>query len=287
MPGLARVLAPIPSPMTYHGTNTYLLGDRSLAVIDPGPADAAHLDALLRAIAGRRVSHIIVTHSHLDHSPLAQPLSKATGAPVLAFGAWDSGRSPIMAQLAFNGLAGGGEGVDRDFAPDVTLADGAMIRGDEWALQALHTPGHMGNHLCLDWSGTVFTGDHVMGWSSSLVSPPDGDLTDFMTSLDRLLARPALRYFPGHGDPVEAPHARLTALRDHRLGREAQILDVLREGPADIARLTGRVYADTPPKMHPAAARNLFAHLVDLVQRSRVQARPALSIDAEFWVLSP
>ena len=281
-PGLVRVLAPNPSPMTLHGTNSYLLGETRLAVIDPGPADPLHLDALLAAIGGRPVSAIVVTHSHVDHSPLARPLARATGAPVLAFGDSAAGRSPVMQRLAAQGLAGGGEGVDPDFAPDETLSDGQILADDDWSLEALHTPGHMGNHLCLLWDRTLFSGDLVMGWASSLVSPPDGDLTDFMASLDRLSALDLTTCQSGHGAPIPDPQARIDWLRRHRLSREAQVLEALTPGPADLPTLTARVYTDIPPAMHPAAARNLLAHLVDLFGRGLVTATPHLAQDARF-----
>ncbi len=280
--GIARVLAPNPSPMTFWGTNSYLLGDRSVAVIDPGPSSPAHFEALLRAIGGRKVSHILVTHSHVDHSPLARPLAKATGAPVLAFGDSRAGRSPAMDQLAAQGLAGGGEGVDPDFAPDILLADGGVVEGDEWTLEAFHTPGHFGNHLCLRHGNDLFSGDHVMGWASSLVSPPDGDLTDFMASTQRLTKIGAARALPGHGDPVEALDARLRWLIGHRLSREAQILDALAAGPATCEALTAVIYTDVAPALLPAAARNVFAHLVDLAGRGAVAATPELSVNATF-----
>ncbi|WP_295317652.1 MBL fold metallo-hydrolase, partial [Roseobacter sp.] len=189
-PGLRRILAPNPSPMTFRGTNTYLLGTRDLAVIDPGPVSEPHLRAILDAVLpGQRISHIIVTHAHLDHSPLAAGLSAATGAPVLGFGPAHAGRSTVMTRLALTGMAEGGEGIDTAFSPDETLADGDIIEGDGWSLEVLHTPGHIGNHICLGWGNRCFTADHVMGWASSLVSPPDGDLTDFMASCARLMAR--------------------------------------------------------------------------------------------------
>ena len=280
--GLTCVLAPNPSPMTYWGTNTFLVGTKSLAIIDPGPQSDAHLAALLAAIGGRSVSHIIVTHSHLDHSPLARPLADATGAPVLAFGASDAGRSDVMQSLADVGLAGGGEGVDIDFVPDHIVADGDIINGDGWALDVIHTPGHMGNHIALGWGDAVFTGDHVMGWASSLVSPPDGNLTHFMTSIERLMQRPARIFYSAHGDPITNPMERLRWLRDHRLSREAQILAALGNDAADVESLTHAVYCDIAPQMLPAAARNVFAHLVDLHGRGLVDATPRLATTAAF-----
>ena len=284
-PGLRRVLAPNPSPMTHWGTNTYLLGGAAgLAVIDPGPADSEHLAALLRAIGRAPVSHILVTHSHLDHSALAAALARATGAPVLAFGDAEAGRSAAMRALVEGGLRSGGEGVDLHFAPDRTVADGDVIAGPGWRLEVMHTPGHMGNHICLRWEDGVFTGDHVMGWASSLVSPPDGDLTDFMASCARLAARPAARFYPGHGAPVTDPAARLAWLIAHRQAREGQILSALHDAPEGLtlAALTARIYTDTPAALHPAAARNVLAHLVDLIGQNLATASQPLSDTSTF-----
>jgi glyoxylase-like metal-dependent hydrolase (beta-lactamase superfamily II) len=282
-PGLRRILAPNPSPMTYRGTNTYLLGHRGIAVIDPGPADDAHLGAILAALGtGQWVSHIVVTHSHVDHSPLARALSRATGAPVLAFGDATAGRSAVMTQLARDGMNGGGEGIDAGFRPDICLRDGQVIEGEGWALEVIHTPGHLGNHIALGWEGTCFTADHVMGWASSLVSPPDGDLSDFMASCEKLRARPWRRFHPGHGAPVEAPAARLDWLIDHRRAREASILAQLAKGPASTGQLTARIYIDVPTAVLPAAKRNVFAHLVELTGKSEVSFEGSLGADSTF-----
>lgn len=286
-PGIRRILAPNPSPMTYRGTNTYLIGEREIAVIDPGPLSDAHLSAILGALApGQRISHIVVTHSHLDHSPLAAPLSQRTGAPVLAFGGPDAGRNAVMTQLAQQGLAGGGEGIDTGFRPDIEVADGARIEGDDWTLEVIHTPGHLGNHIALALGDVCFTADHVMGWASSLVSPPDGDLTDFMASCHRLRARDWSVFHPGHGAPIIDPAARLDWLINHRLAREAQILAALEDDDATVAALTRRIYVDTPEQLLPAAERNVFAHLVDLTTRSLVAPEPDLSVAARFHRLT-
>lgn len=284
---LTCVLAPNPSPMTFWGTNTYLLGRDALAIIDPGPDSPAHFDALLAAIAGRPVTHILLTHSHLDHSPMAAPLSKELDAPVLAFGDSSAGRSAVMKRLAQDGLTGGGEGIDRDFTPDICLMDGEAVTGPWGTVEAIHTPGHIGNHLCFAWNDVMFTGDHVMGWASSLVSPPDGDLTDFMRSCARLKERPATTCYPGHGAPITDPMARLDWLINHRLAREAQLLTALQQGLMDVTTLTAQVYADVTPALLPAAARNVFAHLVDLTQRGLVAAVPELALTAEFKLKVP
>lgn len=282
-PGLRRIIAPNPSPMTFRGTNTYLLGQRDLAVIDPGPDSAPHLEAILRAVQpDQKITHIIVTHSHLDHSPLARPLAQACGAPILAFGGPDAGRSQVMSDLAQAGLAGGGEGIDTDFEPDICVADGAQITGDGWTLEVIHTPGHLGNHISLGWGAACFTADHVMGWASSLVSPPDGDLTDFMASCKRLQQQSWRVFYPGHGAPVEDPVGRLDWLIQHRLSREAAILEALTHGPTTAEALAKRIYTETPPALLGAATRNVFAHLVDLTGRSEVSPLGALSANAVF-----
>ncbi|MEM6586844.1 MAG: MBL fold metallo-hydrolase [Pseudomonadota bacterium] len=282
-PGLRRVLAPNPSPMTYRGTNTYLLGTRDIAVIDPGPDNEGHLSAILDALEpGQHISHIFVTHSHRDHSPLARPLSAATGAPVYAYGRSGTGRSDIMAKLTAAGLTDRGEGIDEAFIPDHCLSDEEEIAGSNWSLTALWTPGHLGNHLCFAWDGCVFTGDLVMGWASSLVSPPDGDLTDFMASCRRLQARGADVFHSGHGAPITEPMARLEWLITHRLSREAAILEALTEGPATPSELARAIYTDTPARLLFAAERNILAHLVDLYMKNQVRSIGDLTETARF-----
>lgn len=285
-PGVRRVLAANPSPMTHWGTNTYIVGQGRVAVIDPGPGDPGHFQSILDSLApGETISHIFVTHSHLDHSPLARPLAEKTGAPVLAFGDSQAGRSPLMKSLALGGLVGGGEGVDPDFRPDETLADGTTVTGSDWQLTAIWTPGHFGNHLSFAWNDIAFTGDHIMGWASSLVSPPDGDLTEFMASTRRLARRNDRVFYPGHGDPVDDPTGRANWLVNHRHGREQSILAVLQNGPCDIKTLTARIYTDIPPALIPAAERNVFAHLIDLVHHFKVTAEPYLGISARYSLI--
>ncbi len=280
---IRRLLAPNPSPMTHWGTNTYLLGKSDIAVVDPGPEDPAHLGAILAALEpGQHITHIFVTHAHLDHSPLARPLAAATGAKVLAYGDAFAGRSIIMQDLVARGLRDGGEGVDQAFSPDIRLQDGEVVSGESWSLTALWTPGHMANHMSFDAQGHVFTGDHVMGWASSLVSPPDGDLAAFMSSCARLEMRDDQVYLPGHGAPVANPAERINWLIRHRRDREASILTAL-EGPAlTVPALTERIYTDTPPALLPAAQRNVFAHLIDLVSREKARATPRLEFTASF-----
>lgn len=276
-PGLRMVLAPNPSPMTHWGTNTYLLGAGEVTVIDPGPADDRHLAALLAALEpGERITQILVTHAHLDHSPLARPLASATGAEILAFGGATSGRSPRMVALA--GL-GGGEGLDHTFQPDRLLRDGDQILGADWALTTLHTPGHLGGHLCFAWGETLFCGDHVMGWAPSLVSPPDGDMTDYMASLDRIAQGGWRRGYSAHGAPLPDLPARIAEITAHRRSREAAILAALTDSP-DLTKLQHRVYAELAPALQPAARRNLLAHLVDLAHRKKIVP------DTEDWQIT-
>jgi glyoxylase-like metal-dependent hydrolase (beta-lactamase superfamily II) len=281
--GVRRILAPNPSPMTFRGTNTYLLGDRDIAVIDPGPLNEAHLEAILGSVGqGQRISHILVTHAHLDHSPLAEVLGRATGAPVLAYGGPDAGRSTVMQALTETGLVGGGEGVDAGFYPDEVLADGDLVETDGWTLRAHWTPGHFGNHMCFEVGDMLFTGDLVMGWASSMVSPPDGDLTDFMASCRRMRALGAEVMHAGHGAPIENPAARLDWLIAHRESREADILRALEAGAATAPDLAETIYTETPPALMPAATRNVLAHLIDLAGKNHVHSLDRLSRDSRF-----
>lgn len=276
-----RVVAPNPSPMTFTGTNTYILGTGEVAVIDPGPDLDDHLRAILGALdPGERVSHVLVTHNHRDHSPLAAALSERTQAPVFAFGLAHEGRSQTMEILANKADIGGGEGIDEGFSFDRSLSDGEVVSADTWSVTAIHTPGHLANHLCFASGDVLFSGDHVMGWATSLVSPPDGDLGAFMRSAQKLLPRGEQVYFPGHGDPVQSPRDRVRWLIDHRRGREAQILDQLGRSKMTIAALTAAIYADVAPALHGAASRNVLAHLIDLVERRIVEADPEIGLES-------
>lgn len=284
-PGIRRIIAENPSFMTYWGTNTYVIGTGRVAVIDPGPAQGDQVNTVLAMLApSEEVSHILVTHAHLDHSPGARTLAARTGAPVLAYGGPEAGRSALMRELAAGGRISGGEGVDGAFAPDRCLADGETVRGENWALQALWTPGHFGNHLsfALPKQQALFSGDLVMGWSSSLISPPDGDLSAFMASLDRLAARSDAVYYPGHGDPVLDPAARVAELTAHRRMRTGQIRAALEGIEADAPTLVARIYTDIPAASAPAAARNVLAHLIDMASRNEVQYTPPLTATSVF-----
>ncbi|GAA0597251.1 MBL fold metallo-hydrolase [Craurococcus roseus] len=256
-PGVRRVLCPNPSAFTFRGTNTYLIGHgRSVAVLDPGPEDAAHLAAILAATRGETVTHILVSHTHRDHSPGATALAAATGAPTYAYG-------PHLTPPGE-----GGEGGDHAFRPDRRLADGEAVEGEGWRLTAVHTPGHCGNHLCfaLEGTGTLFSADHVMSWSTSVVSPPDGDMAAYMRSLERVREREDGLLLPGHGPPIVEPRPFLAALTAHRQEREALVADALKRAgrPVTAAELVPPVYGELDPRLVAAAGRSLLAHLIKL-----------------------
>ena len=282
-PGLVAVTAPNSGPMTFTGTRSYLLGDRDVAIIDPGPDDAAHRAALLTALApGAKVTAILVTHAHRDHSAGARALQAETGAPILGFG--PRAVSPAMARLAMAGSIGGGEGIDAEFAPDRRLEDGETVDGAGWRLEAVHTPGHLGDHLCFAWNegAALFSGDTVMGWATTLISPPDGDLGEFLDSLRRLQVRRDGVFFPGHGAPVRDPKGMIEWQLAHRAEREAQIRAALAAGSATIPQIVGLVYPDLGPALRPAAARNVLAHLIDLAARDQVRSDGPISEAATF-----
>lgn len=281
-PQLTRLVAPNPSPMTHWGTNTFVLGGRDVVVIDPGPESDAHLSALIAAIGGRRVSHILVTHSHLDHSPLARRLRQVTDAPVCAFGPSDAGRTDQMNALAHAGLMGGGEGVHLCFTPDICLYDGEILVTGVGPITVLHTPGHFGNHMCFQWGEVLFSGDHVLAWASTFISPPDGDLGQFLWSCERLMSNTARCFFPAHGPAITEPKARLAWLVAHRQDRSAAILTELDQRAASAEELTANIYAQIPKAMWPAAKRNVLAHLVHLSQIGAVQPQGSMHADAVF-----
>ena len=278
-PGIVRVTCNNPSPFTFHGTNSYLIGTDTLAVIDPGPEDEAHLAALIEAIGGRKVSHVLVTHTHADHSPLARALSAATGAIIAGCGAHVAARPLHEGEL--NPLDAA---ADRLYRPDMELADGALLTGDGWTIEAVATPGHTANHLCLAVCGTgyLFSGDHVMAWSTSIVAPPDGSMADYMASLDRLMARPETTYLPGHGGPVSDAPAVVRAHRTHRRMRERAIVERLAAGDRFIPDMVREIYRDTDPRLHGAAALSVLAHLEDMVSRGLARCDGEPAIDRRF-----
>jgi glyoxylase-like metal-dependent hydrolase (beta-lactamase superfamily II) len=263
-PLISRVLADNPGPFTFKGTGVYIVGARDVAVIDPGPDIPAHVAALKRALEGRRVTHILVTHTHSDHSPAAAPLKEWSGAPTYAFGPHGSGKADEGVRVE--------EGGDRAFVPDMRVKDGDVIEGSGFRLECVYTPGHTSNHMCyaLEEEKSLFTGDHVMGWSTTVVTPPDGDMAAYMASLRKLLARDDRILYPTHGGPVRDPKPFVQAYIDHRLEREAQIVACLRHGIAAIPEMVARIYADVDRRLHPAAARSVLAHLIQMQQEGRV-----------------
>jgi glyoxylase-like metal-dependent hydrolase (beta-lactamase superfamily II) len=262
-PLIRRIVARNPSPMTYTGSGTYIIGHGTVAVIDPGPNINAHVQAILAATQGETISHIVVTHTHRDHSPAAVPLKAASGAQVV-------GCNSLVIQ---DDGPRSDEAFDSSYAPDVVLSDGMSITGPDWTLTAVHTPGHTSNHTCyaLEQEQALFTGDHVMGWSTTVVSPPDGDMADYLASLRKLLDRSEQRYYPTHGKPIENPHRFVRALLAHRKLREAQVLNHLKTGAASIADIVAVLYATTAKILHGAAGRSVLAHVEDLIRQGLVK----------------
>lgn len=271
-PGVRRVIADNPGPFTYTGTGTYLIGDGEIAVIDPGPNKPSHLEALLKAIEGETVSHILITHTHSDHCGLARSFADAVNAPIYGYGPHPVHRDEDAPSLD--------EGADYAFTPDHLLQDSDTVEGSGWKIQAVHTPGHLSNHLCFAMPDLkiLFTGDHMMGWATTVVAPPEGNMGEYLDSLDKLLARDDEIYFPTHGAPIKKPHRFVRAVKTHRLMRDAQILDQLKKGRTRIKEIVPAMYADVDPRLHKAAALNVFAHIIRLVKTGSVvcEGEPSL-----------
>jgi glyoxylase-like metal-dependent hydrolase (beta-lactamase superfamily II) len=309
-PLIRRVLAENPGPFTYLGTGTYLVGHGNVAVVDAGPDDPVHVERVLSALEpGERITHLIVTHTHSDHSPASRPLQERTGAITYGFGPQRA--VPDLAALSEDAIVFGDPeadgnpledlppksdgtpqtmpraGGDQSFEPDVVLRDGDVVEGDGWTLDAVHTPGHATNHLCfyLREEGTLCSGDHVMGWSTTVVSPPDGDLGEYLDSLEKLLERPEdRRYLPTHGPPVEEPHDLVRSFLAHRRERSEQLLAALDAGPATIAELVPRVYAQTSKKLWRGAAGSMYANLLYLRDSGEVEVDDDVPRRRSTWV---
>ena len=278
-PLIRRVIADNPGPFTYVGTGTYIVGRGTVAVIDPGPDLDGHLAALLAALEGESVSHILVTHHHSDHSPLAGPLRKATGATI--FGR----RAPHLAAFTPGLALEAGE--DEGFRPDVEIADGDVFEGPGWTLRAMTTPGHTSNHVCfaLKEENALFSGDHVMGWSTTVITPPDGDMGDYFASLEKVKAQGFGTLWPTHGSPVRDVAPFLQAYADHRRARETQVLAALASGPTTIRAMVPTLYAAVDPRLHPAAAMSVLAHMLLLVKEGRATCEGEPGLDSVYRVI--
>ncbi len=274
-PLIRRVIAKNSGPFTFTGTGTYIIGRGQVAVIDPGPRDETHFEALMRAIEGETVSHILITHTHNDHSPLARELQATTGAQTYGYGPHGSGADE-SAKVE--------EGGDMDFVPDVAIRGGDKIEGKGWTVEAVHTPGHTSNHICfgLAEEKVLFTGDHVMGWSTSVITPPDGNMADYFASLRKLLTRDDVRYWPTHGPAIENPQDFVRSFIHHREARELQILACLTEEISTIPAMVAQMYKDVDSRLHPAAARSVHAHLIHMVETGRIFSDNGTAFDATY-----
>ena len=271
------ILAPNPGVMTYEGTNTYIIGNDELAIIDPGPLNDEHFYNILKVIDDRPVKFIFLTHSHVDHSLLAEKLSSKLAAQTYAFGPSDTGLSKIMLFLIAEGYKSIAEGVDHNFIPDHSIKDEDQFNLDNKKIKVIHTPGHMGNHVCFQYDKMLFSGDHVMDWATSMVSPPYGDMAQFINSCRKLENNNFKLFLPGHGGPVRNPRARLRSLIDHRLKRESQILTTIENFSLNAKEITEIIYTDIDKSLFPAATRNVFAHLIDLNERGIIRFKGVIS----------
>lgn len=263
-PLIQRVIANNPGPFTYTGTGVYIIGDKNVAVIDPGPAMPEHRAALDKALEGRRVTHVLMTHHHIDHSPLAIPLARDHGCEVYGYGLQI--RPPEGGEVRLEA------GDDLTFKPDVEIRCGDEIKGDGWTIEAIHTPGHTSNHMCFDLreENTLFSGDHIMGWSTSVVSPPDGHMGDYLDSLKRIKARKFDRIWPTHGPCIDEVDDFVRAYIDHRLARESQIMEALKSGLTQIMPIVEKLYIDVDKRLYPAAAHSVLSHLIHMRETGRV-----------------
>src|ERR1051326_2641423 len=278
-PGIRRLLTRNPGPFTFKGTSVAVVGRGNVPLIDPGPDDPAHLDALREALKGETVTHILVTHTHRDHSPAARALKAWTGAPVYGFGPHGAGKAEEGIVVE--------EGGDMEFAPDVRVRDGDIIEGAGFSFECVHTPGHTSNHICyaLREEKALFCGDHVMGWSTTVVAPPDDDMGDYLASLRKLLARDDEVYWPAHGGPIHDPKPFVAAYLAHRLEREAQIISAMKDGVTAIPAMVERIYVGLDPRLRPAAGLSVLAHLLLLLKQGRAVAEGGQGLSGRFHLI--
>ena len=275
-PGVRRLMAKNPSAFTFYGTGVFVVGTGEVAVIDPGPSDEPHVKALIEGLSGETVSHILVTHTHNDHSPAAAPLKAATGAKTYAYGPHGAGKLESGVKVE--------EGGDQDFTPDVVVRHGDVIEGKGWSFECVYTPGHTSNHMCFahQESKTLFTGDHVMGWSTSVIGPPDGDMAQYFQSLELLLTRDDVIYRPTHGAAIENTKEHVQAFIDHRQDRERQIADCLSRGIGDVGEMVKEMYKDVDPRLHVPAAMSVLAHLEHMVSTGRARTEGPVSLTSTY-----
>lgn len=283
-PLVRRIVCGNSGPFTFTGTCSYVVGRGRVAILDPGPARPEHVRAILDAVSGETVSHIVVTHTHMDHSPAARLIRAETGAPIVGCGPHRAARALAAGEL--NTMEGSG---DHDHHPDHEMGEGEEVSGPGWTLEAVPTPGHTANHLAfaLPEEGALFSGDHVMGWSTTIVGPPDGSMSAFMASLERLRGRQDAIYWPGHGGPVRDPNRFVRALIHHRRAREISILNRLRAGDRRIAEIVPAIYLGLKPELTRAAGLSVFAHLEDLVGRGVVATDGPPQVEGEYSVRAP
>ncbi len=264
-PLIRRIVCNNPGPFTFNGSGTYVIGHGNVAVIDPGPLDDNHVSALLKSLEGEIITHILITHTHNDHSPAAKPLKATTGAKTYGYGPHGAGKR--LEGVAIE------EGGDMDFVPDVEVRHGDIIEGDGWTMECVYTPGHTSNHICfaLKEENALFSGDHVMGWSTSVIGPPDGDMTAYMKSLELLLTRDDEIYWPTHGSPIKDPKPFVQAFIDHRLDRENQIVEAIKDGRVQITDMVEKMYVGVDRRLYPAASMSVLAHIIRMVGDGRVR----------------
>jgi glyoxylase-like metal-dependent hydrolase (beta-lactamase superfamily II) len=277
-PMVRRVVAPNPGPFTFKGTGTYIIGQGNVAVIDPGPELPEHVEAILMGLDGEKITHQLITHTHLDHSPAAKLLKERTGAPTYGFGPHGSGRFERGVKVE--------EGGDQEFVPDIEVRHGDLIEGLNWSFECVHTPGHTSNHICyvLREEEALFPGDHVMGWSTTVISPPDGDMRAYIDSLRLLTSRDEKIYYPTHGAPIENPLSFVRSLVTHRKMRERQIMTLLEKGDTTIPNMVQDMYKGLDPRLITAAQRSVFAHVIDLSERDMIHCKGELAINNTYSI---